>query len=183
MKIERATAEAVRHVALNMRERDFAEFSAVSPIDTRERLAGYLSRAYGGREDVFAVYDGGAPVCIAGTIEAWPNVITLLFFATADFPKVVVPVTRFFRRLFDKYEAAGVHRIQAISIDDYEQTHQWLRLFGLKAETAPMLNYGRHGEAFIQFSRLKGGGATESSEHGRFSRTSDTPPLRQGGGA
>ncbi len=155
MKIERATADAVRHVALNMRDRDFAEFSAVSPADTREQLAGVLSRSYGGREDVFAIYHEQAPVGIAGTIEAWPNVITLLFFATDDFPKVALPVTRFFRRLFDRYEAAGIHRIQAISLHDYAQTHQWLRLFGLKQETAPMLNYGRHGEAFIQFARIK----------------------------
>lgn len=155
MKIERATADAVRHVALNMRDRDFAEFSAVSPASSREQLAGVLSRSYGGREDVFAVYNGQTPVCIAGTIEAWPNVITLLFFATDDFPKVARPVARFFRRLFDQYEADGVHRIQAIALDDYAQTHQWLRLFGLKAETAPMLNYGRHGEAFIQFSRVR----------------------------
>ena len=155
MKIERATADAGREVALHMRDRDFVEFSAVSPAGSREELAGVLARSYGGRDDVMCVYDGKAPVAIAGTIEAWPNVITLLFFATPDFPNVALPVTRFFRRLFNQYEAAGVHRIQAISIDDYAQTHQWLRLFGLKPETGPMLNYGRNGEAFIQFSRVR----------------------------
>lgn len=154
MKIERATADAVRHVALNMRDRDFAEFSAVSPADTREQLAGVLSRAYGGRDDVMCGYDGSAPVCIGGTLEMWPNVITLLFFATDEFPKIALPVTRFIRGLFRRYEAAGVHRIQAISLAGYDKTHQWLGTLGLQPETGPLKGYGRHGEDFIQFSRL-----------------------------
>lgn len=154
MKIDVATAEDVRSVALRMRERDFDEFRATSAAESREQLADALAATYGGRDDVLAVYHDGSPVCIGGTIEAWPNVISLLFFATDDFPKVAVPVTRFIRKLFNRYEQAGAHRIQAISLDGHSYAHQWLGILGLKPETGPMVGYGKNGEAFIQFARV-----------------------------
>ena len=52
------------------------------------------------------------------------------------------------------YEAAGVHRIQAVSLAGYDKTHQWLGTLGLQPETGPLKGYGRHGEDFIQFARL-----------------------------
>ena len=41
--IDRATFEQVRHVALHMRQRDFIEFAATSPFDTRAGLADALA--------------------------------------------------------------------------------------------------------------------------------------------
>lgn len=155
MKIERATRAAVEHVALNMRDRDFDEFSAVHPIDTRHELAARLSLLYGNRDDVQVAYDDKGPVAVIGQVEVWPNVISLLFFATPRFPGLAVPITRLYRKMFDRMEQAGIHRIQAVSLAGYGYTHKFLRLFGLEAEGPPMRGYGKRGEDFIQFARVR----------------------------
>lgn len=153
MKIELCQPGDVYAVARNMRERDYDEFSAVSHADTREDLAQVLDIRYGNHPDVMCGSADGTPICIGGTIEARPNVITLLFFATNDFPKIALPITRFIRKnLFPKLIAAGTHRIEAVSMDGHDQTHAWLRTIGLDAETGPLRGYGKHGEAFVQFS-------------------------------
>lgn len=158
MEIDRATSQDVQQVALRMRERDFEEFSAVAAVDTREELADLLAVRYGGRADVLCGSKGGRPICIGGTIEGRPNVITLLFFATDEFPEIAVSITRFIRsELFPRYFAAGIHRIEAVSLARYGQIHKWLRTIGLEKETGPMLGYGKRGEAFIQFSKVKNG--------------------------
>lgn len=155
MKIERATTEDVLAVASNMRDRDLEEFSAVMFADTREGLARLLAEHYGGREDVFCGADGH-PICIGGSIETRPNVVTLVFFATDEFPRIALPITRFVRReLFPRYFAAGVHRIEAVSLATYSPIHEWLRTLGLSQETGPMLGYGKRGESFIQFSLVQ----------------------------
>jgi hypothetical protein len=137
-----------------MRERDFAEFKATANVDDREELADLLAQRYGDRGDVLCGFAESVPVCIGGTIETWPGVMSLLFFATDDFPQIGRVITRFIRReLFPRYEEAGIHRIQAISLDGYEEVHAWLRAIGMKEE-ASFPAFGKAGETFVQFSRI-----------------------------
>lgn len=153
MKIEPATKADVWTVASKMRDRDFEEFSAVSAATTRNDLATVLAERYGDRDDVMVGIEDGQSICIGGTIEARPNVVTLLFFATDAFPSIGLPITKFIRKnLFPKLIAAGVHRIEAVSMAGHDQTHDWLRTIGLEQETEAMHGYGKGGEAFIQFS-------------------------------
>jgi hypothetical protein len=153
VKIDPASQDDVRAVAGAMRERDFAEFSAVSWRDGRDALAEDLAARYGGRPDVLCGFHAGAPACIGGTIEARPNVLTMLFFATDDFPRIAFPVTRFIRgELFPRYRTAGVHRIEAVSMDGHDDAHRWLRTLGFEQEGPPMKGYGKGGEAFISFA-------------------------------
>jgi hypothetical protein len=154
--IDVATAEQVHAVALNMRDRDFTEFRATSFHDTRGDLADDLAARYGGRDDVLCGTLDGAPVCIGGTIETWPGVMTLLFFATPRFPKIGLEISRFIRnQLFPRYEAAGIHRIQAVSLAGYTEVHDWLNLLGLRKE-AELRAFGKGGEDFLQFGRVSG---------------------------
>jgi len=156
MRIDRATRDEVHHVALNMRDRDYAEFSATSDCRNREELADLLADRFGGRDDVLCGALGDEPICIGGTIEAWPNVLTLLFFATPQFPKIGLPITRFIRdRLFPQFDQVGVHRIQAVSLAGYDDVHEWLRVLGMEPETGRLHGYGKRGEDFIQFARLR----------------------------
>lgn len=156
MRVEHASAEDVRAVALNMRVRDLEEFSALYPCDTREELADVLAERYGGRDDVLCAREGNAPVCIGGTIETRPGVMTVLFFATEDFPKIAVSLTRFIRReLFPRYFDAGVHRIEAVSLASYGIVHNWLHALGFAPETGPLLGYGKRGEPFMLFSQVR----------------------------
>lgn len=156
MRIERASPEAVRFVALNMRARDFDEFSALSPLDDREALAGELAARYGRRPDVVCVGDEAGPICVVGTIEAWPTVVTLLFFATDRLASIVLPATRFvLRELFPRYDRIGIRRIQAVAMADRPDVDRWLRMLGLEPETGPLPGYGKRGEAFIQYARVR----------------------------
>lgn len=153
MKINEPTREAVHFVALKMRERDFAEFSAVSYANTREDLADGMAERYGQFEGCIVGHSGDNPVCVGATVMARPNVVSLLFFATDQFPEIALPATRFIKReLFARLKKAGVHRIEAVSMVDHNDTHAWLQTLGLERETEPMLGYGKGGESFIQFA-------------------------------
>jgi hypothetical protein len=156
MMIDRASYGDVLTVAQAMRERDYAEFSAVSATDNREDLAKLLAERYGDRDDTLCGGDERGSICIGGTIETRPNVITLLFFATDRFSEIGFPMTRFIKNnLFPRYFQAGAHRIEAVSIASHHDAHRWLELLGLTPETGPMRGYGKGGEAFIQFSMVR----------------------------
>lgn len=155
MKIEPATPATVRQVAFNMRERDFEEFRALSFFDTREGVAEDLVRRYAILGTSFCVFHKDVPVCIGGDVEAWPNVVNLLFFATDDFAKVAIPVTRFVKReLLPRYDEAGVHRVQAIALAGGSDIGGWLQTLGLAPETY-LHRYGKGGEDFMQFARVR----------------------------
>ena len=61
---------------------------------------------------------------------------------------------RAYKDLFPRYFAAGVHRIQATSLDGYDEVHRWLRALGLERE-AVLPAFGRNGEDFVQFAKVK----------------------------
>lgn len=154
MQISEPTTELVYSVAINMRERDFAEFSAVSFADTRSELAEIMAERYGRREDaIIGLTADGVPACVGAAVMSRPNVVTLLFFATDRFGEIALPATRFIKKqFFPRLVDNGVHRIEAVSMDGHIETHAWLKTIGLEPETGPMQHYGKGGEAFVQFS-------------------------------
>ena len=154
-KIEPASRDDVLAVALAMRERDYQELLATSAVNSRAELAHVLAARYGDRSDVLVGRANGAPVCIGGTIAPWPGVISLLFFATPEFPKIGLTITRWISKdLFPRYFDAGVRRIQATSLDGYDEVHRWLAALGLERE-AVLPAFGRNGEDFVQFAKVK----------------------------
>jgi hypothetical protein len=159
MKIDVATSNEIFDVALRMRERDFDEISALAAADTRKELARSLMVRYGGRKDVWCAAGAHGPTAVGGAIEVRPNVITLLFFATDDFPEIGLALTKFIvKRLFPPLVAAGVHRIECVSLDGYDEVHRWIQTLGLFREfDRPMVKYGKRGESFVQFAWAAGG--------------------------
>lgn len=156
MEIEPATAGDVQQVAVRMRAGDYDEFSAISFAQDRQHLAEILAARYGDRHDVLVGLWKGRPACIGGFVMGRPNVVSLLFFATDEFRSIGLGITRFIRQnLFPKLEAQGVHRFEAVSLATHSEAHKWLLLLGLTAETKPMLGYGREGQAFIQFAKVR----------------------------
>lgn len=157
MKIDVARPGEIRRVALAMRERDFDEISALAPADTREELAAFLEQCYTGVPDVLCGHGrDGEPICIGGLIQLRPNVASMLFYATDDFPQIGLQITRFVRNeLIPRYMAAGVHRIEAASLADYAQVHRWLGTLGLAPEGGLMFGYGKRGEAFQNFAKVQ----------------------------
>lgn len=155
LRIETAAPEEIYRVAVDMRERDYAEISALHYAEGREELAQAITRHYSGNRDVLCVSLDGEPICIGGCLPLRPRVASLMLFATDAFPRVGIAVTRFVKhQLIPRLEAAGIHRFEAVSLVGYDEVHDWLRLLGLEAETGPLRNFGKNGEAFVYFSKV-----------------------------
>lgn len=164
MRLDAPTRGDVRHVAELMRERDVAEFLAVSNVADRHELIEALVDRYGGSADAICAYDGYVPIAVGAMVQARPNVVTLAFFATDRFPEVALELTKFIRnRLFAQYRAGGVHRIECISAEGYEDAHRWICLLGLEQE-AVMPKYGKGGETYIQFAWVADGSPTGTGD-------------------
>lgn len=152
MRIDPASPASVRAVADAMRARDVVEFSATSFAADRKALTDDLVLRYAGLAGAICASDDDGPVAIGATIEARPNVLTLLFFSTDRFSSIAFGLTSFIRRrLFPAQKAAGVHRIECVSIDSHVDAHRWIKILGLEQE-AVMPGYGRAGETFLQFA-------------------------------
>lgn len=155
MRVDAATRGDIAYVARDMRERDFLEISAVTPCDTREHLAALLAADFGGHPLTVVAGDEIEPIAVAGIVEQRPNVGTLMFFATDRWPVIGPAFTRFIvRRAFPAYWDRGAHRLECMSIEGYDEVHRWLRVLGLNRE-ARMPGYGKRGEAFIQFAKVR----------------------------
>lgn len=152
MELRSALDEDVRRVAQGMRDSDLEEFLAVSTASGRDELAQLLLDRYGGHPGAIVAADAEGPIAIGAGVQARPNVVTLLFFATDAFPRIGAPLTRFIvQRLFPRYRAAGVHRIEAVSIESHQTAHRWLKTLGLQHE-AELRGFGKRGETFHQFA-------------------------------
>lgn len=155
MRIDVTTPENVRYVAERMRTSDYREFAALSHARNRAEMTDILVDVYGNHPSGICAYDGDEPVAVGAMVEGRPNVATLMFFATDAFPQIALPLTRFItKNLFEKYRAEGVHRIECVSIDGYEQAHRWIKLLGLHHE-AVFPGFGKSGEAFHQYSWVR----------------------------
>lgn len=154
MRIDVTTPENVRHVAERMRASDYREFSALAHARDQQELAEALVQGYGEHPSGICAYYGDEPVAVGAMVQGRPNVVTLMFFATDEFPKIALSLTRFItKNLFEKYRAGGVHRIECVSIDGYDEAHRWIKLLGLQHE-AVFPGYGKNGEAFHQFAKV-----------------------------
>ena len=156
MKIDGPTRESVRHIVDNMRQSDIDEFQAVSAVENVDMLRDLLVERYGEHPDGFCfLANDGAPIGAGAMIQARPNVVTLMFFATEAFVSIANPLARFTKqRLFPRYRDAGVHRIECVSMAGYTAMHRWIRMVGLEEE-AVMKGYGRNGETFHQFAWVR----------------------------
>lgn len=151
MRIEAARAEDARYVAERMRAKDVAEFLPLSRCETASELADLMVEQFGDHPAGYT-FHLDEPIAVGAMVEGRPNVVTLLFYATDRFPEIALPLAKFTRRvLFPRYREGGVHRIECVSIDGYEEAHKWIRLLGLDHE-AEMPGFGRGGETYHQFA-------------------------------
>lgn len=149
-----------------MRERDYAELSAMTGWLSRRHAADSLVVRYSHMESVECVkLPDGTPVGIGGPLWMRPNVATLLFFATDDFRSVAMDLTRYMRRsLIPDIKAQGAHRIECLSLDTYTEMQTWVRTFGLRREGV-LRAYGCNGEDFASFAWVKDQNVLEKPAH------------------
>lgn len=156
MFFKEATIEDIRHVALNMRERDYDEIVCLGWCENREELAESLALGYSQEENVYCVgTDEDGPIAIICYLPQRKGVWSLGLFATDDFLKVGAFLTkRIIRDIIPSLDQANAHRVEAHSIDGYEEVHNWLRFLGLDEETT-IHGMGRNGEDFKVFSYVR----------------------------
>ncbi len=119
-------------------------------------MAESLALRYSQEENVYSVgTDEDGPIAIICYLPQRKGVWSLGLFATDDFLKVGAFLTkRIIRDIIPSLDQANAHRVEAHSIDGYEEVHNWLRFLGLDEETT-IHGMGRNGEDFKVFSYVR----------------------------
>lgn len=158
-----ALPEEIYEVAMNMRQRDYDEILCVTWADEREELAEYLMFALKDHENVYAFGDSDDAVGIVSYLPLRPGVWHLGLFATDNFQKVGSFLTRcVIRDIIPALDRGNAHRVEAQSIEGYDQVHRWLEFIGLKKES-DLPGFGRNGENFVNFTYVRKPGAKPGS--------------------
>lgn len=145
---------AVEYLTLNMRAIDAAEIYSMRGHDNPHLLANevVLAASYG---KAGIAEHNGRPCGIIGVSPLWPGVWTVWSFGTDDWPKAVLAMSRFGKRILKPFILArGAHRLQCESRIDHQEAHRWLIALGAKAE-GRLRGYGRDGSDYIMFSWTK----------------------------
>ena len=143
-------ADAV-YVARRMRQLDAEEIYPHLWNPTPENLAAASCQS---KIKFVALLDGEPVVAFGGT-ERFPKVWLVWMFATDQWTKVALSVTRFVRRQMmveiNRYEPV---RLDCWSMDGHYTAHQWLEAFGFIRE-ATVEDYSSAGKTYHCYSITK----------------------------
>lgn len=140
---------AVFKVALNMREWDKREIYA-NRFDDDPMAVARQAIQMGG--DVGWVAGLEEPIAAFGCYLMWPGVWSMWLFATDDFQRIGLSVTKLVKRqILPMLWQAGAHRLEARSMDGHLDAQSWLEVIGARRE-ATLKGYGRAGENFHVFT-------------------------------
>lgn len=145
----RADPASVIHVACNMRECDRQEIFATRWSDDPLSLVESTLFTAG---ITFVGWHNDEPTAVYGAKPFWPNVWTVFCYATDNFNKISIGLTRHCRNAIIPWlRVNGAHRAQAQSIATHVEAHRWLKLIG-GYEESRLPRYGKNGEDFIMFA-------------------------------
>ena len=153
MRIDAPTRADVLEVASNLRPKDMAELTAANPGHDADSIPLLMADRYGDAETSLGAWLDEEPIAIGAIVPTSPGVAHIGLFATDDFPRIALAMTRFIRnRLIPQYEAHGFTRFECASIAGYDEAHRWIETLGLqRADT--LAGFGAGGEDFIRFAR------------------------------
>lgn len=149
MKLAKLNEDDLHWVASRMRQRDRDEIFATRWDDDIDRM---VKEIMGGGEFGFvAGDDNGLPIAAFGAIPVWNGVWEVWMFATDEWKRIALDVTKFgHRTFFPALESTGYHRLQCRSLSTHTVAHRWLESMGAHKESE-LPNYGRNGETFYLF--------------------------------
>jgi len=150
---EQATLGTLYNVAINMRQKDYEEISALTFCNNKSELADHLSRSWSNHATsiVCGTKEDGAIAALT-YIPTRKGVYNCGLYATNKFQKIHISLTKLIiNSIIPVLNKAKAHRIEAQSIDGYTTVHNWLRFLGFKEESV-LRNYGRNKENFINFA-------------------------------
>jgi len=145
MQLFPLSLESVRHVAHHLRDQDWREIRATRPFHSPDRIAHDVTRfSLIGR---VAATDDGRPAAAIGAAPIFPGVLAVWMFATDDWPRVAVALTRWVRRQMMPDLLRLGHRAECRSLASHVVAHRWLESFGFVRE-AVLKDFGAHLETF-----------------------------------
>lgn len=150
MKLAKINAPDLLYVADNMRDWDKREIYATRWTDDPSSLADAI---LAGGEFGWVAGDE-RPIAAFGAIPVWPGVWSVWMFATDEWPKVALGVTRFIKKvMIPAIRETGAHRAECRSHSDHLEAQRWLECLGAHKESE-IPNFGREGETFYLYSWL-----------------------------
>lgn len=148
MKTIPLTYENALDVARNMRDADKREIYATRWTESPEDLASDCLRL---PDFAWTFHLGEKPVCAMGAFPSHPGCWSVWMFATNEFRKISIYVTKFaLRVMMPALMQAGARRAHCLSIEGHHDAHRWLLLLGAKPESR-LHEFGRNGEDFHFF--------------------------------
>lgn len=148
MRLERPTFDAVLHVAERMREWDRREIFAARWNDDPFPLAAECM-TYGEFTWIAALDE---PIAFIGAAPMHPGVWSVLMFATDDFRRIRLSLTKHVVRvMIPALVEIGAHRAECHSLEGHDDAHDWLKLLGAQREGVRP-GFGKNGEDFVCFS-------------------------------
>jgi hypothetical protein len=138
----------LRYVVKHMRAIDREEIFAMRPNDEDDALAADVMAT----GDLKWMLSLERPVCVWGAMPMWPGVWNVWMFATDEFPKVGLSLTKFVKNSeIPLLRRLGLHRAECKSLATHRTAHRWMEATGAVRE-ARHSNYGRNGEAFYTYA-------------------------------
>lgn len=159
MMISECSHEAVLHVARNMRARDKEEIYGLrrreNPFDiVNDVMAQPLA---------WVAWLDGMPAAVFGGCEMRPGVWSMFAFATDEFPRLALPLTRFaLKQVIPRlFRDLGAHRLQCESHEKHADAHRWLHHLGATRESVKV-GFGKDGSNYFEFVIVKSKGTIDS---------------------
>ncbi|MBW8640488.1 hypothetical protein K1W69_25070 [Hoeflea sp. WL0058] len=149
-----ATLRDVSYIVANLRPDDRSEIRCQVPPDAKPAAIAASGLAAG---EAFVVLRGGQPSGAFGFAPISEGVLSAWAYGACGFERCIPAVTRFvFRELVDAWNAGGIRRIEARSIDSHTAAHRWLEATGARRRCA-LEQWGRNGERFLLYEWVRGG--------------------------
>lgn len=153
MIVSHVTHDTVLHVAMNMRDADKREIYALRWEDNPFLVTNDVMAA---RNFSWVAWLDGRPCAVFGGAPLHPGVWSMFMFATDDFRRLALGLTRMARRQIVPrlFGEIGAHRLQCHSHVEHEDAHRWLASLGCERESI-LKGFGRDGSDYIMFTLSK----------------------------
>jgi hypothetical protein len=153
MLVDTLYPEGVRHIVVNMRQKDAEEIFATQWTDDRNEFSDFVMRSGGFGYVLHS--DDGDPIVACGAVPLWPGVWSIWMFATDRFDEIAKSTHRFAKEVFfPVLNDVGYVRLECRSMATHSVAHRWLESLGGIKE-ADVRSYGKNGEDFALYCWTK----------------------------
>lgn len=138
------------YIAHRLRARDAEEIYALRWHDDPDKLAMEVVQVP--PDMVWTATHNDLPVAVFGAYPTHPKVWTVFAFATDEWAKCVLTVTKHIKRfMIPAIDATDAIRVQCWAMSTHDDARKWLKILG--AVEGPTLDfYGKNGQDFTCYS-------------------------------